>query len=80
MVTGAAGAWAELMAAHDSMLHPVPDDISDTAAVLAEIAALKGDGGMIAIDADGHVATPFVSEGMKRAVLERDGTLTSAAF
>jgi isoaspartyl peptidase/L-asparaginase-like protein (Ntn-hydrolase superfamily) len=31
-------------------------------------------------DADGHVATPFVSEGMKRAVLERDGTLTSAAF
>jgi L-asparaginase/beta-aspartyl-peptidase (threonine type) len=51
-----------------------------TAAVLAEIAALKGDGGMIAIDADGNVATPFVSEGMKRAVLERDGTLTSAAF
>jgi len=36
VVTGAAGAWAELMAAHDSMLHPVPDDISDTAAVLAD--------------------------------------------
>lgn len=51
-----------------------------TTAVLAEIAALNGDGGMIAIDADGHVATPFVSEGMKRAVLDRDGTITSAAF
>jgi L-asparaginase/beta-aspartyl-peptidase (threonine type) len=51
-----------------------------TAAVLAEIAALKGDGGMIAIDADGNVATPFVSEGMKRAVLDRDGQITAAAF
>jgi threonine dehydrogenase-like Zn-dependent dehydrogenase len=36
VVTGAAGAWAELMAAHDSMLHRVPDDISDAAAVLAD--------------------------------------------
>ena len=36
VVTGAPGAWAELMAAHDSMLHPVPDDISDSAAVLAD--------------------------------------------
>ena len=51
-----------------------------TAAVLAEISALGGDGGMIALDADGHVATPFVSEGMKRAVLDRDGQITSAAF
>jgi threonine dehydrogenase-like Zn-dependent dehydrogenase len=36
VVTGAAGAWANLMAAHDSMLIPVPDDVSDTAAVLAD--------------------------------------------
>ncbi len=36
VVTGAAGAWADLMAAHDSMLVPVPDDVSDTAAVLAD--------------------------------------------
>ena len=36
VVTGAPGAWAELMAAHDSMLHPVPDDVSDTAAVMAD--------------------------------------------
>ncbi len=36
VVTGAPGAWAELMAAHDSMLHPVPDDVSDEAAVMAD--------------------------------------------
>jgi threonine dehydrogenase-like Zn-dependent dehydrogenase len=36
VLTGASGAWAELLAAHDSMLIPVPDDISDEAAVLAD--------------------------------------------
>ena len=36
VVTGAAGAWANLMAAHDSMLIPVPDGISDVAAVMAD--------------------------------------------
>lgn len=36
VVTGAPGAWAGLMAAHDSMLHPVPDDVSDEAAVMAD--------------------------------------------
>ncbi len=36
VVTGAPGAWAELLAAHASMLHPVPDDVSDEAAVLAD--------------------------------------------
>jgi len=32
----ATGAWAELLAAHDSMLFPVPDAVSDEAAVLAD--------------------------------------------
>ena len=36
VTTGAPGAWAELLAAHDSMLIPVPDGISDEAAVLAD--------------------------------------------
>ncbi|MHB1585018.1 MAG: zinc-dependent alcohol dehydrogenase [Acidimicrobiales bacterium] len=36
VITKAPGAWAELMAAHDSMLIPVPDGISDEAAVLAD--------------------------------------------
>jgi threonine dehydrogenase-like Zn-dependent dehydrogenase len=36
VITGAPGAWAELLAAHDSMLIPVPDGVSDEAAVLAD--------------------------------------------
>jgi threonine dehydrogenase-like Zn-dependent dehydrogenase len=36
VITGAPGAWAERMAAHDSMLIPVPDGISNEAAVLAD--------------------------------------------
>ena len=36
VITGAPGAWAEQLSAHDSMLIPVPDGISDEAAVLAD--------------------------------------------
>ncbi len=36
VTTDAPGAWAELLAAHDSMLIPVPDDIPDELAVLAD--------------------------------------------
>jgi threonine dehydrogenase-like Zn-dependent dehydrogenase len=36
VLTSTSGAWAELLAAHDSMLIPVPDSISDEAAVLAD--------------------------------------------
>jgi threonine dehydrogenase-like Zn-dependent dehydrogenase len=36
VITGAPGAWAELLSAHDSMLIPVPDGISNDAAVLAD--------------------------------------------
>lgn len=36
VTTDAPGAWAELLAAHDSMLIPVPDGVSDELAVLAD--------------------------------------------
>ena len=36
VITNAPGAWAELLAAHDSMFIPVPDGISNEAAVLAD--------------------------------------------
>lgn len=36
VITDAPGAWAERMSAHDSMLIPVPDNVSDEAAVLAD--------------------------------------------
>jgi isoaspartyl peptidase/L-asparaginase-like protein (Ntn-hydrolase superfamily) len=38
------------------------------AAMLGEVAQLGGDGGLIALDSTGHVAMPFNSPGMKRAV------------
>jgi L-asparaginase/beta-aspartyl-peptidase (threonine type) len=49
-------------------------------AVLDEIAAMGGDGGLIAVDAHGTVAAPFVSAGMKRAWATADGAVFSAAF
>lgn len=49
-------------------------------AVLAEIAAMGGDGGLIAVAADGTIAMPYVSQGMKRAALTPDGEIISAAF
>ncbi|HEX4245819.1 MAG TPA: alcohol dehydrogenase catalytic domain-containing protein [Acidimicrobiales bacterium] len=36
VATDAPGGWADLMAAHDSMLIPIPDSISDEVAVLAD--------------------------------------------
>jgi L-asparaginase/beta-aspartyl-peptidase (threonine type) len=42
-------------------------------AALARIADLGGSGGLIAVDAHGGIATPFVSEGMKRAFAASDG-------
>jgi L-asparaginase/beta-aspartyl-peptidase (threonine type) len=50
------------------------------AAVLEEVRALGGLGGLIAVGADGQIAMPFTSAGMKRAALHLDGTITAAAF
>jgi threonine dehydrogenase-like Zn-dependent dehydrogenase len=36
VATDAPGGWADLMAAHDSMLIPIPDDVTDEVAVLAD--------------------------------------------
>ena len=49
-------------------------------AVLAQISGMGGDGRLIAVDARGEVVAPFVSEGMKRAILHGDGRIESAAF
>jgi L-asparaginase/beta-aspartyl-peptidase (threonine type) len=49
-------------------------------AVLAEIKALGGDGGLIAVTADGRIAMPYCSQGMKRAGFTGDGDIVSAAF
>jgi isoaspartyl peptidase/L-asparaginase-like protein (Ntn-hydrolase superfamily) len=49
-------------------------------AALAEIQTLGGDGGVICVSADGQIAMPFVSGGMKRAALYPDGRIVAGAF
>jgi L-asparaginase/beta-aspartyl-peptidase (threonine type) len=51
-----------------------------TAEVLAAIRRMGGEGGLIAVNAEGRVATPFASDGMKRAALHPDGRIEAAAF
>jgi isoaspartyl peptidase/L-asparaginase-like protein (Ntn-hydrolase superfamily) len=51
-----------------------------TAAVLAEVERLGGEGGLIAVDAQGRISTPYNSEGMKRAVLTAEGEISSEVF
>ena len=51
-----------------------------TRAALEEIAVLGGEGGMIAVGANGDIVMPFISEGMKRAALHMDGRIEAEAF
>lgn len=45
-----------------------------------EIGRLNGDGGLIAVDRQGNIATPYNSPGMKRAMVYPDGRVESLAF
>jgi L-asparaginase/beta-aspartyl-peptidase (threonine type) len=47
---------------------------------LAEVKALGGDGGLIAIGAQGDPVLPFVSQGMKRAAVMSDGSIVAEVF
>ena len=49
-------------------------------AVIDEIGALGGDGGLIALDRDGNITAPFNSQGMKRAWLTTDGEIGVEVF
>lgn len=49
-------------------------------AVIDEIGALGGDGGLIALDRDGNIASPFNSQGMKRAWLTTAGEVGVEVF
>jgi beta-aspartyl-peptidase (threonine type) len=49
-------------------------------AVIEEIGALGGDGGLIALDRHGRHADPFNSQGMKRAWLSPDGAVGVDVF
>jgi len=49
-------------------------------AVIDEIGALGGDGGLIALDRHGNIAAPFNSQGMKRAWLNTAGEIGVEVF
>jgi L-asparaginase/beta-aspartyl-peptidase (threonine type) len=51
-----------------------------TAAALADLHALGGDGGLIALTASGEIAMPYNTAGMKRAALYPDGRIASEVF
>lgn len=48
--------------------------------VLGVVPKLGGDGGVIALDADGNFATPFNTDGMYRGWIDREGKLHIAIF
>jgi isoaspartyl peptidase/L-asparaginase-like protein (Ntn-hydrolase superfamily) len=48
--------------------------------VIDEIGAMGGDGGLIALDRDGNIASPFNSQGMKRAWLTPSGEVGVEVF
>lgn len=48
--------------------------------VMGVVPKLGGDGGVIALDADGNFATPFNTEGMYRGWIDRDGKVHVAIF
>jgi isoaspartyl peptidase/L-asparaginase-like protein (Ntn-hydrolase superfamily) len=50
------------------------------AAALADVRAVGGDGGLIALTARGEIAMPFNTAGMKRAALFPDGRIVSEVF
>jgi isoaspartyl peptidase/L-asparaginase-like protein (Ntn-hydrolase superfamily) len=57
------------------------EDLATAAdAALAEVRAMGGEGGLIAVNRVGEIVMPFVSQGMKRAALLRDGTIVAEAF
>jgi L-asparaginase/beta-aspartyl-peptidase (threonine type) len=41
--------------------------------VIEDVRKLGGSGGLIAVDATGHIATPFISQGMKRGIASSSG-------
>ena len=50
------------------------------AAALADVHRLSGDGGLIALTAKGEIAAPFITRGMKRAMLGPGGAIEAAVF
>ena len=81
--TGLGEAFIRASAAHDlaARVRYAGQALGQAAAdVLVEVARLGGDGGLIAIDAEGHITMPFDTDGMKRAWASHDEPPQAAVF
>ena len=57
------------------------DQLPDAAqGVVDEVSRLGGRGGLISVDADGNIATPYNSKGMKRAIADANGRFEVKIF
>jgi len=80
--------WGEffirLAVAHDICARRAYGGASLSAAadevIMQRVPALGGDGGVIAVDADGNIALPFNTAGMYRGWIRGDGTRATAIF
>jgi len=57
-----------------------PIDQAAKEVVMEVVPKLGGDGGVIALDAQGNISTPFNTEGMFRGWIDRDGKIHIAIF
>ena len=48
--------------------------------IFEKLAALKGDGGVIALDRHGNISMPFNTEGMYRASIDSSGKVTISLY
>jgi isoaspartyl peptidase/L-asparaginase-like protein (Ntn-hydrolase superfamily) len=74
--TGHGEYFIRTAAAHDLAARMAYQDVGleiAAGAVIDAVGALGGDGGLIAVDREGHVAMPFNGGGMKRGVVRLDG-------
>jgi isoaspartyl peptidase/L-asparaginase-like protein (Ntn-hydrolase superfamily) len=81
--TGLGVAFIRAVAAHDvsaRMRYRREKLSSASAAALARIAVLGGDGGLIAVDRRGNIVMPFNSEGMYRGAIDARGRRTIAIY
>ena len=81
--TGLGEAFIRAVAAHDvsaRMRYRREKLATASAAALARIAALGGDGGLIAVDRRGNIVMPFNSQGMYRGAIDARGRRTIAIY
>jgi beta-aspartyl-peptidase (threonine type) len=81
--TGAGEFFIRHAAAHEiaaRMRHRGEDLATAAHHVVAELAAMGGSGGLIAVDAQGHVALPFNSTGMYRGQIGADGVAFTGIY